>query len=154
MTCPLHWSHDLSATELAERLTATGLHPNTIADLVRLRFTSGARERIEGELGPLEAHVEAGVMPAEGSKDPALCTCVRWDEASLHVEPKAWPWLPEPPDPPQLPEPPTPDPPEPPPVPEPPAHELADTLEYDEVAWAAELAADMQTADEAEDRKW
>lgn len=135
--CPLHWGHDLSDEHLARHLRLVGLHDNVVADLVRDRHTAGGEHRIEGELGPLPEHVEAGLIPAEGSRDPALCRCgIEPDEAEpdlaaeLLAEPEHGPQLPD--------------------------HVLADELEYDELAWAqaAVDAAEAQAVADAAELGW
>lgn len=143
--CPLHWAHDLTNTELHTALTAVGLHPNVVNDLVRDRHTSGGEWRIEGELGPLPEHVDAGLMPAEGSRDPALCRCGVEDEPEPEHVPGEY---------------------VPltggelvvaaPPAEPPPAHVLADQLEYDEVGWAQEAAAaaEAQAIADAAEMGW
>lgn len=148
-TCPLHWAHDLPDTNLASRLAAAGLHPNVVADLVRDRHTTGAEHRIEAELGPLPDLVASGLVPA-ATTDPALCTCGQEPaeqpaepdptvpdlmaalEASLAAAKAARP------------------------APPPPPHQLADELEYDELAWAqaAADAAEAQAVADAAELGW
>lgn len=139
--CPLHWAHDLTDADLAAHLTLVGLHPNVVADLVSDRHTSGGEWRIEGELGPLPEHVDAGLMPAEGSRDPALCRCGVEDEPKPDDQVDtayALVVVPTPP-------------PEP-----PPPHVLADQPEYDEVGWAQAVAdaAEAQAIADAAELGW